>query len=118
MGDEQDLQQVYLVIEPDPLLRTDLTETLQYRDRKAIVIAERSADAAMHQIAGFDTIRLALVAAGPCDFAASRLAQLIGQKGGKVVLMGDRAEAVGEAKGFTVLHRPYSETQVLALIGD
>ena len=121
MSDEQDKahrRAVYLVVEPDAVLRMDLTETLQYRDRQAVVIAGHSADQALLQLSAFETIQLALVAAAPCDFAASRLAQLIGQKGGRVVLMGDCAEEVGEANGFKVLHRPYSETEVLALIGN
>lgn len=127
MGCEQDIgarrdfsmaRAVYLVIEPDPLLRTDLTETLQFRDCDAVVIAEPSVEAALPQIAAFATIDLALIAAGPREFAASHLAQVIGQRGGRVVLMGERAEDCGEASGFRVLHRPFSENEVLALISD
>ena len=119
MGDEQDagLQAVYLVVEPDPLLRADLAETLLYHDSTAAMIVATSANAALPQIAEVKAIRLALVACGPCDYAASHLSQMIQQKGGAVVLMGDRAEDVGEAKGFRVLHRPFSQTEVLALIG-
>ena len=109
---------VYLVIEPNPLLMLDLAEMLKFGDEHAVVIAERDAGPALALLSSVDCIKLALVAAAPGDFDTSALAQVIGQKGGRVVLMGDQAETFGEAKGYSVLHRPFSQSQVLAMLRD
>ena len=108
----------YLVVEPNLLLRTDLAETLQYRDADAAVIAVGSAREALAPLAALQTLRLALVAASPADFDGSALAQMIADKGGRAVLMGGRAEAHGEAAGYRVLHRPFSQAQVLLLLDE
>lgn len=109
---------VDLVIEPNPLVMMDLAEMLKFEDEHAVVIAESNARAALALVSSVDCIKLALVAAAPADFEKSALAQVIRQKGGKVVLMGAEAEALGEAMGYSVLHRPFSQSQVLAMLGE
>ena len=109
---------VYLVIEPNPLLMLDLAEMLEFEDEQAVVIAERNAGAALALVNSVESIKLALVAAGPGDFDNSALAQVIRQKGGRVVLMGDQAEAFGEEMGYSVLHRPFSQSQFLAMLSE
>lgn len=106
----------YLVVEPNPLLRADLAETLEDRDAEAAVIAVATAQDALARLVALQALRLALVAAGPDDFGGSALAQMIKAKGGSVVLMGDRAEAYGEAAGYRVLQRPFSPPHVLGLL--
>lgn len=107
---------MYLVVEPNPLLRADLAGALQDGDTEAGVIAVSNVHDALAQLTAVPVLSLALVAASPIGFAVSPLAKTIAEKGGQVVLMGGRAEALGEAAGYRVLQRPFSQTQILAMV--
>ena len=111
-----DNRAVYLVVEPDPLLRADLTEALQDGDTQADVIAVSNVQDALERMTTVQVLCLALVAASPMGFATSALAKTIAEKGGQVVLMGGRAEALGEAAGYRVLQRPFSQIHITAML--
>jgi hypothetical protein len=59
---------------------------------------------------------VAFVGEGPSRFAGSALAQMIQNRGGRVVLLGDEAEAEGRKAGWPVLDRPFSQSLVLTLL--
>lgn len=111
-----DKRAVYLVVESNPLLRADLAGALQDGDAEAAVIAVSNIQDALVQLTTVPVLCLAMVAASPIGFACSALAKMIAGKGGQVVLMGGRAEALGEAAGYRVLQRPFSQTQILAMV--
>jgi hypothetical protein len=104
----------YLVVLDDYLVSQDLAETIRYFDPEAQVIARPTTDDAVAAVAPVARIELAFVADGPSHFAASPLAGMIRCRGGRVVLLGPEAETAGKAAGWPVLHRPFSQSLVLA----
>jgi hypothetical protein len=57
---------------------------------------------------------VAFVAESPRAHLDSELARGIAARGGRVVLIGEAAEAEGAALGFPVLARPFSTEDILA----
>ena len=109
-------QGAYLVVLGDYLVAQDLAESIVYYDPAATVIVRHTTAEALVAVDSVARIEVAFVGDAPTRFAASQLAQMIHSKGGRVVLLGDEAEATGEAAGWSVLHRPFSLSLVLACL--
>ena len=106
----------YLVVLGDYLVAQDLAESIACHDPAAEVIVRHTMAEAVAAMESVARIEVAFVGDAPTRFAASQLAQAIRSKGGRVVLLGDEAEATGEAAGWSVLHRPFSLSLVLACL--
>ncbi len=97
----------YLVVLADYLVAQDLAESIVVYDADAEVLVLHSASRAAAALEKVERIAVAFVDAGPELFGASELAQMIQSRGGRVVLLGDEAEAAGGALGWSVLQRPF-----------
>lgn len=104
----------YLILSQDCLVAQDLAESIAVYDAGADVIVRHSVVAAVSALEATPEIAVAFVGAGPVQFGASALADMIRARQGLVILMGDDAEENGEALGWKVLHRPFSEGVVLS----
>ena len=106
----------YLVVLDDYLVAQDLAESIAYHDPAAEVIVRHTVAEAVAAMDSVETIEVAFVGEAPARYAGSQLAQMIRSKSGRVVLLGDEAETAGEAAGWSVLHRPFSLSLVLAYL--
>jgi hypothetical protein len=111
-------RRTYLVVSDDYLVAQDLAETILWQDASAQIFVRHAASDAMAVLQGIEALEVAFVGAGPDQFVATGLREMIGQRGGRVVLMGDSAETSGETKGWSVLHRPFSQWQVLSHLAE
>jgi hypothetical protein len=103
----------YLIVLRHVLVAQDIAMTIAEFDPAAQVILTDSAAEAVERLSGVDRLAVAFVGQGPEAFRASPLSQTVARKGGRVVLMGEEAEAHGEAQGFAVLTRPFSTGSIL-----
>jgi hypothetical protein len=104
----------YLILLKDYLVAQDLEESIAAHDPAAEVIVRQSMASALSALEATQQIAVAFVDVEPLHCRASGLADMIRSRGGEVILMGDEAEEKGEALGWKVLHRPFSEGLVLA----
>jgi hypothetical protein len=109
---------IYLIVVENYVVSTDLAQTVAEYDPGALVIVKTSMQAAEMALQFVEKVCLAFVEAGPARFAASALAVQVEAKGGRVVLLGDEAEASAAAAGsegeWSILPRPFSTDQVVA----
>jgi hypothetical protein len=103
----------YLIVLKDCLVAMDLAESISDFDAGADIVARHSAACAIAALETIKRVAVAFVDTGPDHLAASGLMGMISARGGRVVLMGDEAETSGEARGYPVLHRPFSQGLVL-----
>ncbi len=112
-GMDQRVRGTYLIVSDDYLVAQDLAESIVWFDAAASVVVRHAPADAIAALEAIETVAVAFVGAGPDQLAASGLKALIGDRGGRVVLMGNLAETNGEAEGWAVLHRPFSLGLVL-----
>lgn len=103
----------YLIVLRHVLVAQDIAMTVAEFDPAARVITAATGPEALPQIEDVDRIAVAFVGKGPGAFRASPLARAVAERGGRVVLMGEEAEAEGEAQGFRVLERPFSTGNIM-----
>ena len=104
----------YLILLKDYLVAQDLAESIAVYDPEAEVIVQHALADAVSALEATPQIAAAFVGLEPLQCSASGLADMIRGRGGEVILMGSEAEEQGEALGWKVLHRPFSEGLVLA----
>jgi hypothetical protein len=103
----------YLIVLRHVLVAQDIAMTIADRDPGASVVTVASPSEALPALAGVDRLSVAFVAEAPRVLRGSDLAQAIAARGGRVVLIGEAAEAEGTALGFPVLTRPFSTEDIL-----
>ena len=104
----------YLIVLRHVLVAQDIAMTIGEFDPGARILTAASGPEALPLLEGVERIAMAFVGNGPEAFRASLLAQAVAERGGRVVLMGEEAEAEGEAQGFAVLTRPFGTGNILA----
>ena len=104
----------YLIVLRHVLVVQDIAMTVGEVDSGARILTAASGAEALPMIEGVEQLAVAFVGKGPEAFRASPLARAVAERGGRVVLMGEEAEAKGEAQGFAVLVRPFGTSDVLA----
>ena len=104
----------YLIVLRHILVAQDIAMTINEFDPAAQVIAATSSAEAEERLSGIDAITLAFVGQGPDSYASSSLSRAVAQRGGRVILLGEEAEAQGEAHGFAVLARPFTTANILS----
>ena len=115
---DSDAPATYVIVLRHVLVAQDIAMTIADYDPKArIVVAANGADA-LARLEEVGRIAVAFVGKGPRAFQASPLAQALAGRSGRVVLMGEEAEAEGEAQGFAVLARPFSTGNILVHLGS
>jgi hypothetical protein len=105
---------VFLVVEPIPIIATDLAMTLEEYDPHATVWVAHTQDEACRLLIGCDRVDVALVHADPATFLETHLGRMLFTAGTKVVFTGDKAEC--SASGHLVLHRPFSAQSLVAAL--
>ena len=108
-----DGQATYLVVLRHVLVAQDIAMAIGEFDPAARVLTAASTSEAEPLLDGIDRIAVAFVGQGPEAYRASQLSRTVTARGGRVVLMGEEAEAQGEAEGYSVLVRPFTTTTVL-----
>jgi hypothetical protein len=108
----------YLIVLKDYLVALDLAESISEFDAGAQIVARHSAVCAIAALEAIERVAVAFVDAGLDQFVALGLQRMISDRGGRVVLMGDEAESAGEARGYCVLHRPFSQGLVLSHLAN
>lgn len=106
-------QATYLIALRHVLVAQDIAMTVGEFDPTARVVVASSAAEAETRLSGIDRIAVAFVGQGPEAYRASSLSRAVAERGGRVVLMGEDAESLGEAQGFAVLARPFTTANIL-----
>ena len=104
----------YLIVLRHVLVAQDIAMTIADADPGARVVTTASPAEALPALRDVERLAVAFVAEAPRDHGDSDLGRAIAARGGRVVLIGEAAEAEGEALGFPVLTRPFSTGDVLA----
>jgi hypothetical protein len=107
----------YLLLMETGLVACDLTQIILASDPGASVTLAQTVEAALAH-AG-DDIRLlsAILDLGPDAARSSGLARMIADRGGRVILFGDDAEAKAASHDWPVIERPFSTESVLSVLG-
>ena len=98
----------YLIVLRHVVVAQDIAATIADVDPGAPVLAVASSEAALPALGEVERLAVAFVAEAPRSFEGSPLARGIAARGGRVVLIGEAAEAEGAGLGFQVLSRPFS----------
>ena len=104
----------YLIVLRHVVVAQDIALTVAEFDPSARILVARSGEEAIPLLDGVDRLPLAFLGKGPSEFRASPIAGELEARGARVVLMGEEAEAQGEAEGFEVLVRPFTTEAILA----
>jgi hypothetical protein len=107
----------YVIVLRHVLVAQDIAMTIAEHDPSARVIVASTGAEVVPQLEGVARVEVAFVGKGPAAFQASPLAPALSRRGGRVVLMGEEAEAEGERQGFAVLTRPFSTGNILVHLG-
>jgi hypothetical protein len=105
----------YLIVLRHVLVAQDIAMTIAEFDPGARILTSASGAEALPLLRGVERIAMAFVGKGPQRASAPpRWPRPWRNVVGRVVLMGEEAEAQGEAQGFAVLVRPFGTGDVLA----
>lgn len=104
----------YLVVIDEVLIARDIALTITDQEPEASVLIASSLTEAEEALSKVSNLVLAFVNVRPRTFAESALAQAISKRGGRVVLLGYEAEAVGPNPLWDVLMQPFDTAAVLA----
>lgn len=106
----------YLIVLRHVVVAQDIALTIAEFDPAARVLVARNGDEALSLLEGVERLPLAFLGKGPSEFRGSPIAAALSRRGARVVLMGEEAEARGEAEGFAVLVRPFTTDAILACL--
>ena len=108
----------YLVVMREVLIAQDLCLTICEFDPAARVILARDMNDALAKLGETLSLAVAFVEERPAPFARSGLSGAIAQRGGRVVLLGEQAEAHGPTSDWDVLHKPFATNHVLSILSS
>ena len=103
----------YLVVIGEVLIAQDIALTITDHDPAATVLIATSMIDAEDAVAEAASLVVAFVASRTATFAASRLFQRIKDRGGRVVLLGNDAEATAPSPDWDVLAQPFDTAAVV-----
>lgn len=108
----------YLIVLRHVLVAQDIALTIADVDPQARVVTAASEAEALSKLSGVDRLAVAFVGQSPRAYEGSALAEAVGRCGGRVVLLGEDAEAEGAELGYAVLVRPFSTGSILSHLVD
>ena len=108
----------YLIVLRHVLVAQDIAMTIADVDPQARVVTAASEAEALSKLDGVERLAVAFVGQSPRAYEGSELAEAVGRCGGRVVLLGEDAEAEGAAMGYAVLVRPFSTGSILSHLVD
>ena len=94
----------------------DIALTVAEVASEARVLTAATTEEALRRLSDVERLAVAFVAEAPRDWPESPLAAAVAARGGRVVLIGEAAEAEGQRLGYDVLMRPFSTADVLACL--
>ena len=103
----------YLIVLRHVVVAQDIALTIADLDPGARIVTVATPAEALPALDGVDRLAVAFVSEAPRAHRGSELARAIAARGGRVVLIGEAAEAEGTALGFPVLARPFSTADIL-----
>ena len=108
----------YLIVVSDFVVLHDLADAIRGFDPEAVILTHSTRADALAALEASDRISVAFVEAGPELVSASRLDVAIEARGGRLVLLGNDAEAELEAgspliSDWLVMPRPFSNQSIL-----
>ena len=103
----------YLIVLRHVVVAQDIALTIADMDPQARVVTAASEAEALSMLGGVDRLAVAFVGQSPRAYESSALARAVAERGGRVVLLGEDAEAEGAALGYAVLVRPFSTGTIL-----
>jgi hypothetical protein len=120
MGHDFGLERgLYLVVMTERVVAEDLRGAILEYDPGAVVVIEESLAAADAALLGSDLpLQGAFVTASPAELAESRIGAAMRAMARSAVLLGDAAEQDGPGEGYLVLVRPFSTSDVHALLAQ
>ena len=118
MPEEGDGPATYLIVLRHVLVAQDIALTIADVDPQARVVTAASEAETLTKLGDVDRLAVAFVGQSPRAYEGSALAEAIGRCGGRVVLLGEEAEAEGAAMGYAVLVRPFSTGSILSHLVD
>ncbi len=107
-------RRTYLVFIKETLIARDIAEIITDFDPDADVICAASLADAQSSLVDARTVEIAFVAGAPSAFLETPLHHSIVARGGRLVLLGLEAEAVGPTSIFDVLTQPFDTSAVMA----
>lgn len=113
-----DTTPTYLITMPEVVIAQDIACTITDHNPGATVIVAQTAAEAEAALATVAVLTLAFLAESPSTFAQSALAKSIARRRGRVVLLGDAAEAAGPTPDWAVLHQPFDTNAVLTILSQ
>ena len=108
----------YLIVLRHVLVAQDIAMTIADVNPQARVVTAASEAEALSKLDGVERLAVAFVGQSPRAYEVSALAEAVGRCGGRVVLLGEDAEAEGAALGYAVLVRPFSTGSILSHLVD
>jgi hypothetical protein len=107
----------YLLLMEAGLVACDLTQIILSFDPGASVTLTQTVGAALAHGNDDTTLISAILNLGPDTARSTGLARMIDARGGRIILMGDDAEATAATHGWPVIERPFSTEAVLSVLG-
>jgi hypothetical protein len=108
----------YLIVLRHVLVAQDIAMTISDTDPEARIVTAASEAEALPRLAGVDRLTVAFVGQAPRAYGESALARAVRARGGRVVLLGEEAEAEGAAMGYAVLVRPFATASILQHLAE
>lgn len=103
----------FLIVLRHVVVAQDIAMTIADLHPGARIVTAASTAEALPALRDVGRLAVAFVAEAPRAHRDSDLAREIARRGGRVVLIGEAAEAEGTALGFPVLARPFSTGDIL-----
>lgn len=105
---------VYLIVEPNSIIASDLALSVQDFHREANVLTAVSHEEAIERLTDIVSVQLAFIHMDPHKFDKTDLARCLVARGARLVYIGGAAEQ-SEA-GRLVLHRPFTQQSTADLL--
>ena len=107
----------YLLLMEAGLVASDLTQIILAFDPGASIALAPTLDAALEHARDTERISSAILELGPDTATSSGLARLIADRGGRIILIGDDAEALAGKSAWPVIERPFTTELVTSVLG-
>jgi predicted amino acid dehydrogenase len=106
----------YLLLMEAGVIACDLTQIILSFDPGASVTLAQTVEAALAHAGDDVRLTTAILELGPDATRSSGLARVIEDRGGRIILIGDDAEATARTHGWPVIERPFSTEAVLSVL--
>ncbi|MGR3571457.1 hypothetical protein [Brevirhabdus sp.] len=108
---------VFLIVEGNPVIASDLAETIQGEWPGSIVYSVPNTASALRQLDAMPSLTLAFVNSAAAEITGSGLADaILMREGGIVILKGSHSVPTDLGEGWIYVGRPYSSASIISVI--